>query len=214
VAGTTETFAVGLQLLQALKNSDLELRASFCANLLRLKEEDGFPEKLVFSDEETFHISEKVNRHNVKIWGTEIPHAIFEHQRDSPKPNVFCAISHQKIYGLFFFAKATVTGATYLDMLEQWLLPHLEKDSVDFIFQHDAAPPSPRITISTFGATSMADCHNDGLAVQPRGMKNCFVVHHVPQISPRLISSSGVTSRIVCLYHHLQTRWLKCARTS
>jgi hypothetical protein len=35
-----------LQLLQALKNSDLELRASFCEDLLRLMEEDGFPEKL------------------------------------------------------------------------------------------------------------------------------------------------------------------------
>jgi hypothetical protein len=57
-------------------------------------EEDGFPEKLVFSDEATFHISGKVNRHNVRIWGTENPHTILEHERDSPKLNVFCAISH------------------------------------------------------------------------------------------------------------------------
>jgi hypothetical protein len=39
-----------LQSLQALKNSDLELRASSCADLLGLMEEDGFPERLVFSD--------------------------------------------------------------------------------------------------------------------------------------------------------------------
>jgi hypothetical protein len=63
-----------LQLLQALKNSDLELRASSSADLLGLMEEDGFPEKLVFSDEETFDISGKVNIHNVRIWGTENPH--------------------------------------------------------------------------------------------------------------------------------------------
>jgi hypothetical protein len=117
-----------------------------------------------------------------------------EHERDSPKLNVFCAISHRKICGPFFFTEATVTGATYLDMLEQWLLPQLEEDTVDFIFQHDSAP---RITITTFGATSMTDCHNDGLAVQLQGIKNCCVGHRVPQISPCVISSCVVTSRIV-----------------
>jgi hypothetical protein len=65
-----------------------------------------------------------------------------EHERDSPKLNVFCAISHWKIYGPFFFAEATVTGATCLDMLEQWLLPQLEEDTVDFILQHNGAPPA------------------------------------------------------------------------
>jgi hypothetical protein len=52
-----------LQLLQALKNSDLELRTSSCADLLELMEEDGFPEELVFSDEATFHISGKVSKY-------------------------------------------------------------------------------------------------------------------------------------------------------
>jgi hypothetical protein len=142
----------------------------------------------------------------------ENPHAILEHECDFPKLNVFCAISYRKICGPFFFAEATVTGATYLDMLEQWLLPQLEEDSVDFIFQHDGAPPPPpHITITTFRATSMTDCHNDGLAVQLRGIKNCCIGHHIPQISSHVIPSCGVTSRIVCLYHHLQTQWLMCA---
>jgi hypothetical protein len=54
-------------------------------------------------------------------------------------------------------------------MLEQWLLPQLEEDSAEFIFQQDGAS---RITISTFGATSMIECHNDGLAVQLRGINS------------------------------------------
>jgi hypothetical protein len=74
-----------LQLLQALKNSDLKLRASSFADLLGLMGENGFPEKLVFSDEATFHISGKVNRHKMKIWGTENPHNFLEHKCDSPK---------------------------------------------------------------------------------------------------------------------------------
>jgi hypothetical protein len=31
---------------------------------------------------------------------------------------VFCAIFSQKVYGPFFFAEETVTGMTYLDMLQ------------------------------------------------------------------------------------------------
>ncbi|KAJ4440693.1 hypothetical protein ANN_08841 [Periplaneta americana] len=48
------------------------------------------------------------------------PHRIIEHERDSPKVNVFCALSQRKLYGPFFFIEATVTGHSYLDMLEQW----------------------------------------------------------------------------------------------
>ena len=47
-------------------------------------EEDEFNERLVFSDEATFHTNGKVNRHNLCIWGEENPHATIEHERDSP----------------------------------------------------------------------------------------------------------------------------------
>ena len=88
-------------------------------------EENDFVDKLIFCDEATFHISGKVNVHNVHIWGTEQPHAQTEHQRDSPKVNVFCAMSCEKVHGPFFFTEATVTGDSFLDMLENWLLPQL-----------------------------------------------------------------------------------------
>jgi hypothetical protein len=51
--------------------------------------------------------------------------------------NVFCAISQMKIYGPFIFMEGTVTGMTYLDMLQQWLIPQLDDD----LFQQDGAPP-------------------------------------------------------------------------
>jgi hypothetical protein len=54
----------------------------------------------------------------VRIWGAAHPHATTEHERDSPKLNVFCAIFFTKIYGSFFFAETTVSGFSYLDMLE------------------------------------------------------------------------------------------------
>jgi hypothetical protein len=48
------------------------------------------------------------------------PLAYVEHQCDSPKVNVFCAVSSQKMYVPFFFAVESVTGMTYLDMLQLW----------------------------------------------------------------------------------------------
>jgi hypothetical protein len=85
-------------------------------------EEDGFVERLIFSDEATFYISGKVKRHNVHIWGTEQPYTQIEHSR---KVNVFCAVSREKLHGPFFFTEATVTGDSFLDMLKNCLLPQL-----------------------------------------------------------------------------------------
>jgi hypothetical protein len=45
-----------------------------------------------------------------------------------------------KIYGPFIFMEGTVTGMTYLDMLQQWLIPQLD-DSNDYVFQQNGAPP-------------------------------------------------------------------------
>jgi len=88
----------------------------------------------------------KVNRHNVRIWGTENPHATMEYVRDSPKVNLFCAVSSCKVYGPFFFTEPTVIGINYLDMLQLWLILQLHEDSEDFIFQQDGALPTSILT--------------------------------------------------------------------
>jgi hypothetical protein len=88
-----------------------------------------------------FHVCGKVNRHNVCIYGTENPHATVEHIRDTPKVNVCFAIFSCRVYGPFSFAEPTVTGIIYLDMLQLWLMPQLQEDSEDFIFQQDGALP-------------------------------------------------------------------------
>jgi hypothetical protein len=96
-------------------------RLDFCLRLGDLmSSDDHFLEKVQFSDEATFHVSGAVNSRSVRIWISENPHAYVEHQRDCPKVNVFCAISSQKVYDPFFFAEETVTGMTYLDMLQLW----------------------------------------------------------------------------------------------
>jgi hypothetical protein len=85
-------------MVQQLSDEDHRRRLDFCLQLQDLKSsDDHFLEKVQFSDEATFHVSGAVNRRNVRIWGSENPHAYVEHQLDSPKVNVFCAISSQKV---------------------------------------------------------------------------------------------------------------------
>ena len=68
-----------LHLLQHLKDTDKSAREDFCTQMQVMLEEDGFDDRLVFSDEATFHVTGKVNKHSTLIWGTEHPHAIQEH---------------------------------------------------------------------------------------------------------------------------------------
>ena len=134
--------AYKLQLVQHLKDTNKPLRRDFCIAMQQKMEDDGFDDQLVFSDEATFHINGKVKKHNTRIWGTENPHELHEHQQDSPKVIMFCAMSKKAVYEPFFFERATVNGETYLDMLENWLMEKLsKKESGDFIFQQDRAPP-------------------------------------------------------------------------
>jgi hypothetical protein len=60
------------------------------------------------------------------------PHAQTEHQRDSPKINVFCAVTRDKVHGPFFFDEATVTGDSFVDMSENWFLPQLNTNYDDY----------------------------------------------------------------------------------
>ena len=66
------------------------------------------------------------------------PKFLEHNERNSPKLNVFCAMSITKIYGPYFFKGDTVKADEYFAMLRDWLLPQLEND---VIFMQDGAPP-------------------------------------------------------------------------
>lgn len=127
-----------LQLLQALTRNNKGKRMEFCSAIM--EKDEAFFSRLIFSNEAIFHLSGHVNCH-VWIWGTEHPHETAEHQRDSLKVNVFCAVSNDRVCGPFFFEHNTVTGRTYLEMLRIWLFPLLQAHSHDFVFLQDEAPP-------------------------------------------------------------------------
>ncbi|KAG8229973.1 hypothetical protein J437_LFUL008547 [Ladona fulva] len=95
-------------MLQKLKPFNKVKRLDFCSKVLeQMAVNNTFLDRLVFSDEATFHLLGQVNRHNIRIRGNENPHESVEHERDSPKVNVFAALSREKLYGPFFFIEST-----------------------------------------------------------------------------------------------------------
>jgi hypothetical protein len=64
-----------------------------------------------------FNLSETINNYNVPVWGLENPHKTRKHTRDSPKVNVICALSMNKVYGALVFAEQPITCTAYLDMM-------------------------------------------------------------------------------------------------
>jgi hypothetical protein len=106
--------------------------------LNEIDKDEQFLHRVMFGDEATFHVSGRVHRHNVRIWANERPHDFVEHARDSPKVNVWCALTRDRVIGPYFFAERTVPSHNYQDMLELFAVPQTDDDNV--IFQEDVAP--------------------------------------------------------------------------
>lgn len=133
--------AYKIQTFQRIIPHAYEQRYYTCETILDLTRQ--FPNaQIIMSDEATFHLNGKVNKHNCRIWGDENPREFVEFERDSPKVNVWCAVSSTKVYGPFFFMENTVFGANYTDMLELFFYPQLEEEGIinDIYFQQDGAP--------------------------------------------------------------------------
>ena len=93
----------------------------------RLDSDPEFLKHACFNDKSTFHVIGLLNRHNLRIWGSENLHDVYELEQDSPKLNVWYGIMHDKIIGLFFFIEKSITTQIYLDVLTEYVSPQLEK---------------------------------------------------------------------------------------
>jgi hypothetical protein len=102
---------------------------------------------MLFSDESTFHVCGKVNRHACRFWGSENPHQVIEYERDTPKLNVWLGVHKHSVIGPFFFFFSTVKGHSYLFMLAHFAVPQIPPGS---IFQQDGGPPHFHRDVTTF----------------------------------------------------------------
>ena len=116
----------------------------------RLDSNPGFLKRVCFSDESKFHVSGLLNRHNLRIWGSESLHDTCELGWDFPKLNVWCGIMHNKIISPFFFAEKSITAQIYLNVLTECVLPQLEQYQPQFIFQQDGTPPHWGLQVCQF----------------------------------------------------------------
>ena len=68
-------YAYKVQLLQTLKLEDKLRRKEFAVTMLeRVDSDPGFLKCVCSSDKSTFHVSGLLNRHNLRIWGSENRH--------------------------------------------------------------------------------------------------------------------------------------------
>lgn len=156
--GTIGLYPYKLQVVHKLQEEDYDSRVEMCESLLHHFQNDNeIMKNLWFSDESIFHLSGRVNRHNCRIWGKSNPSVTLEHERDSPKLVVWCAMSSTGIIGPFFFRDAkgncaNVTGVNYLQMLQEYAIPQLRaRGNLDNVFfQQDGAPAHYAIIVRDF----------------------------------------------------------------
>lgn len=130
-------------LMQALNEDDPDRRSQFCETFLAFYEDEpNIVDHIIWSDECCFKLNGFVNRHNCVYWADSNPHEILEKAVNLPGITVWGAISSDGLIGPFFFEN-TVTGASYLEMLQDKLWPVIsQRPDIDTVhFQQDGAPP-------------------------------------------------------------------------
>ena len=148
---TPTIWAYKVQIVQALEPDDLLCRAAFAEEILqRIDDDNDYLYSVVFCDKAIFHVSEKVNKHNIQIWESENLCEVVEKERDSAKINVWCGLTHNQIIGPFIFAESIITENIYLDMLKHYVVPQLEEFQPWVVFQQDRAPPHWGLIVCDF----------------------------------------------------------------
>ena len=106
-------------LLHALNEDDPDRRLQFCETFLQFYENSAeITDQIIWSDEATFKVNGHVNRHNSVYWCETNPREILEKEVNVPGITVWGGISSSGMIGPFFF-EGTVTGNSYLTMLQE-----------------------------------------------------------------------------------------------
>lgn len=125
-----------------LISPDNESRLDFCNNMFSLYDTDRhLLSKIIWTDESIFKLSDTENRANTVYWSLSNPHIRVEHQLNQPGLMVWAGVCSQGVIGPYFFPN-TVTGESYLDMLNSYVFPRIDQlnNSDQLIFQQDGAP--------------------------------------------------------------------------
>jgi len=147
------------RLVQALQEDDFDRLLEFCGWYLGCLEEDPqLYHKILWTDEATFKLNGTINRHNCVYWSTDNPNICIEKQLNLPDVCVWAGIHTTGLVGPYFFDK-TVTGQTYLEMLEDLRGQMDEDPALASIvhFMQDDAPPHYALIVRQFLDTRFGD---------------------------------------------------------
>jgi len=145
----------------------LKCRLEFSREIIQRQGDDAnFMDKIIWSDESTFHLNGTVNKRNDIEWHVENPHRQRVNLMRSEGMCVWAAVSSNGFIGPYFFLQPenrqlipeTVTGDRYLKMLQDYFYPRfLEiENHEEYVFQQDGATPHYKNTVrnwldETFG---------------------------------------------------------------
>jgi hypothetical protein len=114
-----------IQVVQMLQEDDYHARMDFCQQtILNITGSFYFLEELTFADEAASHICGKFNGNR---WKKEKPQDVWQHERDSPKLNMWCALRRSRIIGPFFLKEVTVNSEFYPALLQGLVIPELRQ---------------------------------------------------------------------------------------
>lgn len=121
-----------------LSDDDFDRRIEFCQTMLvQFQNDSSLVNKIIWSDESKFMLSGVVNRHNCCYWAYSNPEIKIPVKNSRMGITVWCGLSSKGIIGPYFF-EDTVTGESYLEMLENFLWPRVRTGRK--YLQHDGAP--------------------------------------------------------------------------
>lgn len=131
-------------LLHKLNEDDFDRRVEFSEWFIEQSQANpDFPHMIVWSDEATFKLNGRLNRHNSIYWSADNPHQILEQDLNLPGVSVWAGISSRGLIGPFFF-NGTVNGDNYLELLRSKVMPEIKglypDDEELPYFQQDGAP--------------------------------------------------------------------------
>jgi hypothetical protein len=132
-----------IRVVQELREADYGHRVYFCNWLIdALNNDPMLLFKLLYSDEAKFYLNGCVSSSHAFYWCTENPHERQQRSMDQRVVMVFMAISASHVFGPYFF-EDSVNQVSYRNMLQQHLLPDLQRYYVDLHeiwFMQDGAP--------------------------------------------------------------------------
>ncbi len=143
-----------IRLIHKLSEDDFDRRVEFCETFFeRLAQEPDLVDRVLWSDEAIFSLSETINRHNCVYLEKANPNISKDVDNlGSDKVIVWAGVWSGARNGPFFF-NSSMNAASYLTMLQNEAIPalsHIENFQDHITFQQDGAPAHYAVSVRRY----------------------------------------------------------------